>query len=156
MTTCCFLLLLICHWKWIRWWGNPTLEAVIQKRLISIIRSLEVDSVMGEPNPWSCDTEKTHFYHTKTKEFVGSTSQGRQFTGRNRTNPHFAKWILLLITLIREWWKSHWREKFNTHDLIATTIVSTSGRQIYRLLHMSLFIMVTSQNGTRRRNWSIF
>jgi hypothetical protein len=31
----CFLLL-IYHWRWIQWRGNPTLEAMIQKRLISI------------------------------------------------------------------------------------------------------------------------
>jgi hypothetical protein len=34
----CFFLLLIYHWRWIWWCGNPTLQTVIQKRLTSIIR----------------------------------------------------------------------------------------------------------------------
>jgi hypothetical protein len=36
-TSRCFLILLICHWSWIGWRRNPTLEAVIRKGLIIII-----------------------------------------------------------------------------------------------------------------------
>jgi hypothetical protein len=45
----------------------------------------------GEPNAESCYTEKTHFYHTETKEFGSSTSQGRQSTERNYISPYSAK-----------------------------------------------------------------
>jgi hypothetical protein len=65
--------------------------------------SLEVDLVTGELNDESCDTERTHFYHTKIEEFTGSTSSARQSTGRNCTGPHSAKLILLTITLTWEW-----------------------------------------------------
>jgi hypothetical protein len=37
MMSHCFLLL-ICHWRWIGWWSNPTLKAVIRKGLVIIIR----------------------------------------------------------------------------------------------------------------------
>jgi deoxycytidine triphosphate deaminase len=36
-----FLFLLICHFRWIGWRGNPTLEAVIRKGLVIIIGKKE-------------------------------------------------------------------------------------------------------------------
>jgi hypothetical protein len=70
--SCCFLFLLICHWRWIRWWGNPTLEVAIQKGLVIIIGK---------------------------KEFVGQTSPSHQSTERTCTGLVSAKLIIILITL---------------------------------------------------------
>jgi hypothetical protein len=68
----CFLLLLICHWRWIGWQGNPTLEAAVWKGLVIIIGK---------------------------KEFVSQTSPSRQSTGRTRTSLSSAKLIIISITL---------------------------------------------------------
>jgi hypothetical protein len=68
----CFLFLLICHWRWIGWRGNPTLEAAIWKELFIIIGK---------------------------KEFTGQTSQAHQSTGRTCTSLAFAKLIIISITL---------------------------------------------------------
>jgi hypothetical protein len=37
-TGTCFILLRICHWRWIWWWRNPTLERVELRRLSPIIQ----------------------------------------------------------------------------------------------------------------------
>jgi hypothetical protein len=71
-TSRCFLFLLNCHWRWIGWWGNPTLEAAIQKGLVIIIGK---------------------------KEFMGQTSPTHQSTGRTYTGPDSAKLIIISITL---------------------------------------------------------
>jgi hypothetical protein len=68
----CFIFLLICHWSWIGWRGNPTLKAAIRKGLVIII---------GE------------------KEFVGQISSVRQSTGRTCTDPASVKLIIISITL---------------------------------------------------------
>jgi hypothetical protein len=72
MMSCCFLFLLICHWRWIGWWGNPTLEAAIQKGLVIIIGK---------------------------KEFMGQTSPSHQSTGRTCTCLVSVKLIIISITL---------------------------------------------------------
>jgi hypothetical protein len=61
--------------------------------------SLEVDSIAGESNAWSCDTERSHFDHKEIEEFMGSTSPARQSTERNCTGPDSIKLIPLSITL---------------------------------------------------------
>jgi hypothetical protein len=71
-TSRCFLFRFICHWRWIGWRGNPTLEAAIWKGLVIII---------GE------------------KEFAGQTSLGHQSTRRTCTGPTSAKLIIISITL---------------------------------------------------------
>jgi hypothetical protein len=71
-TSRCFLILLICHWSWIGWRRNPTLEAVIRKGLILIIGG---------------------------KEFVSQTSLSRQSIGRTCTGPDSVKLIIISITL---------------------------------------------------------
>jgi hypothetical protein len=70
--SCCFLFLLICHWRWIGWWGNPTLEVAIQKGLVIIIGK---------------------------KEFVDQTSPSHQSTERTCIGLVSAKLIIILITL---------------------------------------------------------
>jgi hypothetical protein len=68
----CFLFLIIYHWRWIGWRGNPTLEAAIQKGLVIIIGK---------------------------KEFASQTSSSRQSNGRTCTSPASAKLIIISITL---------------------------------------------------------
>jgi hypothetical protein len=46
----CFLFLLHCHWRWIGWRCNPTLEAAIQKGLVIIIEKKECMGT-GYENP---------------------------------------------------------------------------------------------------------
>jgi hypothetical protein len=68
----CFLFLLIYHWRWIGWRGNPTLKAAIWKELVIIIGK---------------------------KEFAGQTSPSHQSTGRTCTDPASAKLIIISIIL---------------------------------------------------------
>jgi hypothetical protein len=68
----CLLFLLICHWRWIGWRGNPTLEVAIRKGLVIIIGK---------------------------KEFAGQTSPAHQSTIRTYTGPASAKLIIISITL---------------------------------------------------------
>jgi hypothetical protein len=61
----CFILLLICHWRWIWWRRNPTVEKAQWRRLIPIIRG--------------------------GKEFVDRTSRIHQSTERIHTYPAFVR-----------------------------------------------------------------
>jgi hypothetical protein len=72
MMSRCFLFLLICHLRWIGWWGNTTLEAALRKGLVIII---------GE------------------KEHVGQTSLSHQFTRRTYIGPASIKLTIISITL---------------------------------------------------------
>jgi hypothetical protein len=121
----CFILLLIYHWRWIRWERNPTLERA----------------------QW-----RTHSYHTGKEEFVDRTSQVHQFTEWIYTYPAWTR---------KETYKCQitqylYMQNIITHTLIRATVVGTSGRaQMSWLLDVSLFTVLTSQNGKMRRNQSI-
>jgi hypothetical protein len=58
-----------------------------------------VDWVPEEPNAGSYDTERTHFDHRETEEFVGQTSPVHQSTEKTCIGPASTKLILLSITL---------------------------------------------------------
>jgi hypothetical protein len=68
----CFLFLLICHWRWIGWQGNLTLEDTIRKGLVIIIGK---------------------------KEFAGQISSARQSIERTCTDSASVKLIIISITL---------------------------------------------------------
>jgi hypothetical protein len=100
-TTCSgFVLLLICHWRWIWWRGNPTLESAVRRRLSSIIwekKNLWV-SLLGAFDPLE---ESAHILVSKMQSRLRCCE--KCFPRSKISN--------------------------NTHTLIATTIVSTSGHR---------------------------
>jgi hypothetical protein len=96
--------------------------------------------------------EKTHSYHTKKEEFVDQKSRVHQFIERIYTYPAWTRrqTCKFQITQCSYMWI------IVTHTFVRATVVSMSGRaRMSWLFDVSLFMMITSQNGKMRRNRSI-
>jgi hypothetical protein len=113
--------------------------------------SLEGGSVAEEPNAWKSTMDKTHSYRRGKEEFVDQTPRVHRSTERICTYPAFVR-VETCKCQIKQY-SYMWTI---THTFVRATIVSMSGHAwMSWLFDVSLFIVVTSQNGKMRRNRSI-
>jgi hypothetical protein len=113
--------------------------------------SLVVDFV-EEPNAWKSAIEKTHSNHMGKKEFVDRMSRVHQSTERIYT---YQAWTRKETCKCQITQYSYVRNII-TDTLVRATVVSMRGHaQMSWLFDMSIFLVLTSQNGKMGRNWSI-
>jgi hypothetical protein len=120
-----FILLLICHWRWIWWRRDPPLERAQQKRLIPIIwekKNLWIEN-LGSINPLK----------ESTPILLG---QENKLVSFKLHNIHTCE--LLLLTL-----------------LLGQVVSTSGHASMSWLFDVSFYMMITSQNEKMRRNRSI-
>jgi hypothetical protein len=119
----CFIFLLICHWQWIWWQRNPMLEIAQRRRIIPIMRE--------KKNLWIKCLGSINSLKESTPILLGQEKQTCKYQ----------------ITQYSYMWNTI------THTLVRVTVVSMSGHAwMSWLLDVSLFAVLTSQNGKMRRN----